>query len=99
DFFILLGTGIPKIKLIGDITTDRVAFRVEQCDAVGAGRVKPVVRLPEHLRHEELHARHGGDGELKRISGTDWTSGHRANGRVEDAVQVRAVMHRYERGH
>src|SRR5215208_4557875 len=54
DFFVFLGTGVPQVKLIRDITADGRAFGVEQSNAVCAGRVEPIVRLAEHLRHEEL---------------------------------------------
>src|ERR1044071_2591065 len=57
DFFIFLGAGIPQVELIRDITTDGHAFSVEQSDAVCAGRVEPIIRLAEHLGHEEFHPR------------------------------------------
>src|SRR6185503_13631089 len=57
DLFIFLGTGVPEVELIRDITTDRDAFRIEQCNSICSRRVEPIVRLSKHLRHEELHSR------------------------------------------
>src|SRR5215470_18298716 len=64
DFFIFLGAGIPQVKLIGDVTTDGHAFRIEQSDAVCARRIEPIIRLAKHLRHEELHSRCSGNSKL-----------------------------------
>src|SRR5262249_23518827 len=64
DLFVFLSAGVPQVKLICDVTTDRRAFGVEQGNAVGAGCVEPIVRLTEHLRHEELHSRCSADSKL-----------------------------------
>src|SRR6185503_301255 len=93
DLFILFGAGVPQVQLVGDVAADRISFAVEQCDAVRARSVEPIVRLAKHLGHEELHSRYRGKGELISVTGTDRTSGHRASGRIEHAVQVGTVMH------
>src|SRR5262249_22257434 len=99
DFFIFLGAGVPQVKLIRDITADRHAFGVEQSNAVWAGRVEPVVRLTEHLRHEQFHSPCSPNRKLVRITRTDWTCGHCTGGCIEHAMKIRAVVHCHERGH
>src|SRR6478672_4456466 len=88
DLFIFLGAGIPQVELVRDVTTDRGALGVEQRDPICSRRVEPIIRLAEHLCHEEFHSRRGGKRELIRVAGTDWTSGHRAHWRIENAVQI-----------
>src|SRR5262249_15918773 len=93
DLFVFLRAGVPQVKLIGHVTAEGVAFAIEQRDAVWTRSVEPVVRLTKHLRHEQLHARHGGEGELIRVAPPEWTSSHGDDGHIEYAVQIGAVMH------
>src|ERR1044071_2490911 len=43
DLFVLFRARVPQDELISDVTADRIAFCVEQCDAVRIRSVKPII--------------------------------------------------------
>src|SRR5690349_5648109 len=43
DLLILFGAGVPQVELVRDVAAHRIAFVIEQHDAVCTRRVEPVV--------------------------------------------------------
>src|SRR5712691_140001 len=43
DLFVDFSASVPENEFVGDVARDGVAFRVEQRDAVGVRRIKPII--------------------------------------------------------